>query len=396
VAVDIYKGLVRPLLFSGLKTDPEWLHKTTLQWLGSLNEQRGSAAMTLLRKQIQQRCSYAESRLNQSCFGLQFPNPVGLAAGFDKDGAAAGLWSDFGFGFAEMGTVTWHAQAGNPQPRLFRLIEDEAVLNRMGFNNLGAQALAARLRKVNAQAHPGSEPSSQVSQAQTASAAPLGINLGKSKITPLDQAVEDYCASFEVLKDLGDYFVVNVSSPNTPGLRQLQAAEQLTPILAGLQTLNTERRPLLLKIAPDLSDADIAAIVEVALAQKLAGIIATNTTIDRSNLKTQRLVATGNLVADEAGGLSGAPLRQRSTEVIRFIHRETQGKLPIVGVGGVASAADAWDKITAGASLVQLYSGWVYEGPEMMRHLLKGLAERLAQEGFSGIDEAVGTANGSH
>ncbi len=391
MAVDIYKGLVRPLLFSGLKTDPEWLHKTTLQWLGALNERRDAAAMALLRRQIQNRCSYSDPRLNQSCFGLQFPNPVGLAAGFDKDGAAAGLWSDFGFGFAEMGTVTWHAQAGNPQPRLFRLIEDEAVLNRMGFNNLGAQALADRLRDVNARGA-----ASAMAPTDAATVAPLGINLGKSKITPLEQAVDDYCSSFKVLRDLGDYFVVNVSSPNTPGLRQLQAAEQLSPILAGLQALNIQQRPLLLKIAPDLSEADIAAIVEVALEQKLAGIIATNTTIDRSNLKTHRLSATGNLVTEEAGGLSGAPLRQRSTEVIRFIHRETQGRLPIVGVGGVASAADAWEKITAGASLVQLYSGWVYQGPEMMRHLLQGLAEQLDQAGFACINDAVGTANGSH
>ncbi len=388
MAVDIYKGLVRPLLFSGLKTDPEWLHKTTLQWLGALNERRDDASMAWLRQQIRHRCSYVDSRLNQTCIGLQFPNPVGLAAGFDKDGAAAGLWSDFGFGFAEMGTVTWHAQPGNPQPRLFRLIEDEAVLNRMGFNNLGAQALAARLRQVN------DLEGQRLSEHQQA-VSPLGINLGKSKVTPLEQAVEDYCSSFKVLKDLGDYFVVNVSSPNTPGLRQLQAAEQLTPILSGLQALNDQKRPLLLKIAPDLTDGDIAAIVEVALEQKLAGIIATNTTIDRSNLKTQRLAATGNLVADEAGGLSGAPLRQRSTEVIRFIHRETQGQLPIVGVGGVASAADAWDKITAGASLVQLYSGWVYQGPEMMRHLLKGLVEQLDRAGLDSIHEAVGIANGS-
>ena len=388
MAVDIYKGLVRPLLFSGLKTDPEWLHKTTLQWLGALNERRDDASMAWLRQQMRHRCSYVDSRLNQTCIGLQFPNPVGLAAGFDKDGAAAGLWSDFGFGFAEMGTVTWHAQPGNPQPRLFRLIEDEAVLNRMGFNNLGAQALAARLRQVN------DLEGQRLSEHQQA-VSPLGINLGKSKVTPLEQAVEDYCSSFKVLKDLGDYFVVNVSSPNTPGLRQLQAAEQLTPILSGLQALNDQKRPLLLKIAPDLTDGDIAAIVEVALEQKLAGIIATNTTIDRSNLKTQRLAATGNLVADEAGGLSGAPLRQRSTEVIRFIHRETQGQLPIVGVGGVASAADAWDKITAGASLVQLYSGWVYQGPEMMRHLLKGLVEQLDRAGLDSIHEAVGIANGS-
>lgn len=423
MAVDLYQRILRPLLFSGLKTDPEWLHKTTLQWLAGLNERREEVPIRWLLAGLRQRCTYLDPRLHQSCLGLSFANPVGLAAGFDKDGLVSGLWSDFGFGFAELGTVTWQAQPGNPQPRLFRLLDDEAVLNRMGFNNLGAQALAERLRQVNprpdlgpdhssssdvassalAPSQPGQNHSSQNHSSQNHSsqnhstphpAFPLGINLGKSKVTPLDQALEDYCASFKALKHLGDYFVVNVSSPNTPGLRQLQAAEQLTPILSGLQALNHQRRPLLLKIAPDLSDPEISDILEVALAQNLAGIIATNTTIDRSGLKTQRLAATGNLLADEAGGISGAPLRQRSTEVIRFIYKETQGQLPIIGVGGVASAADAWDKITAGASLVQLYSGWVYQGPEMMRHLLRGLVVQLEQNGLSSIHEAVGLAHG--
>lgn len=402
MAVDLYKQLIRPILFSGLKTDPEWLHQVTLQSLGALNGRSHSPSLAWLRSQIRRRCTHSDPRLQQTCLGLDFANPVGLAAGFDKDGSVAHLWSDFGFGFAELGTVTWHPQAGNPKPRLFRLPEDEAILNRMGFNNLGAQALATQL-----ETHPphpatpvaapnGSAPAaSGPAASMPGSGFPIGINLGKSKVTPLEQAAEDYCASFSLLQHLGDYFVVNVSSPNTPGLRQLQAAEQLAPILAALQALNQPQRPLLLKIAPDLSEAEIAAILTVALEQNLAGIIATNTTIDRSGLRTERLAATGNPISTEAGGLSGAPLRQRSTAVIRFIYRETQGKLPIIGVGGVSSATDAWEKITAGASLVQLYSGWVYQGPEMMRHLLRGLSDQLDRQGMDSIQEAVGLAAGS-
>ncbi len=299
-----------------------------------------------------------------------------MAAGFDKDGWAAPLWSDFGFGFAEIGTVTWHAQAGNPQPRLFRLLDDRAVLNRMGFNNRGAQALAARLAEYGL---PGGD-----------RPIPLGINLGKSKITPLETAATDYCASFELLAPWGDYFVVNVSSPNTPGLRSLQAKEQLEPILRGLQAINGQPRPLLLKIAPDLADEDILSILDLIADCHLAGIIATNTTIQRSGLRTQILAATGKNVSEEAGGISGAPLRSRSTEVIRLIYRHTQGQLPIIGVGGVFTPEDAWEKITAGASLVQIYTGWIYEGPAMVKRILQGLQQKLEAQGFASITEAIG------
>lgn len=372
----IYTEWVRPILFSGLKADPEWLHETLLHRLGELRDRADQPAAQWVRSQIRRRCTFADPCLQQTCFGLNFANPVGLAAGFDKDGLGADLWSDFGFGFAELGTVTRHGQPGNPKPRLFRLPQDQAVLNRMGFNNQGAQALAERLRQLQG----------------TRSPFPLGINLGKSKTTPLAEAVADYCASFTALQALGDYFVVNVSSPNTPGLRQLQAVAQLSPILAELQALNQGQRPLLLKIAPDLSDTEIAEVLAVALDHNLAGIIATNTTIARQGLQTQRLAATGTLVRDEAGGLSGLPLRDRATAVIRFIYRETQGRLPIVGVGGITSAEDAWEKITAGASLVQLYTGWVYQGPGMVRALLAGLKTQLDRQQMTQIQEAVGTA----
>jgi dihydroorotate dehydrogenase len=382
--VDIYQSLLRPLLFSGLKTDPEWLHVQSLAWLDRLQSLPDRQRQWLL-DQVDRQLTYRSDRLGQSLWGLEFANPIGLAAGFDKDGMGAGLWQHFGFGFAELGTVTRHGQAGNPQPRLFRLPADQAVLNRMGFNNSGAAALADRLIKLQARlatSAPANKP-----------AAPFvtGLNLGKSKITPLEEAAEDYAWSFDQLQHLGQYIVVNVSSPNTPGLRSLQSTEQLTPILARLQALNTDRRPILVKIAPDLAWEDIAAVVDLAQEYQLAGIIATNTTISRDGLVTDRL-STGNLVSDEPGGISGAPLRTRSTEVIRYIYNRTQGRLPIIGVGGIFTAEDAWAKITAGASLVQTYSGWIYEGPWMVKRILIGLEEHLDRYGFQTIQDAVGSA----
>jgi dihydroorotate dehydrogenase len=341
-------------------------------WLDRLPRDRRDWVLDRLDASYQ----FPAHRLQQSLFGLEFANPLGLAAGFDKDGVGAGLWSHFGFGFAELGTVTLHDQPGNPQPRLFRLTQDEAVLNRMGFNNQGAAQLQTRLQALD--------------QRQKYRPIPIGVNLGKSKITPLEAAADDYLGSFKLLKDLGDYFVVNVSSPNTPGLRSLQSIEQLEPIFTALQTENASAKPILVKIAPDLADDDIRAIVDLAQQSKLAGIIATNTTIRRDGLKTQMI--GGKPIADEAGGISGKPVRSRSTEVIRLIYRHTKGKLPIVGVGGIFTAADAWEKITAGASLVQVYTGWIYEGPGMAKRVMAGLIDRLDTAGFSNISEAVGTA----
>ena len=372
--MDIYQAAIRPILFSGINADPEWLHHQTLGLLGWLDSQPDCPSTRWLRPQLHQAYSLQDTRLKQSLWGLNFANPIGLAAGFDKDGVAAGLWSSFGFGFAELGTVTLHAQPGNPRPRLFRLLPDRAVLNRMGFNNQGAEILAERLMER------------QSSEAMGT----IGINLGKSKVTPLEEAAEDYLGSFRLLKQWGDYFVVNVSSPNTLGLRSLQAADQLEPIFRVLQQENDLQKPLLVKIAPDLEWEAIAEILDLAQRYRLTGIIATNTTIRRDGLQTQTLRATGNSIAQEAGGISGAPLRQRSTEVIRFIWKETQGKLPIVGVGGVFTPEDAWEKITAGASLVQVYTGWVYEGPGMVRRILAGLLQRLEERGLESIDQAVG------
>lgn len=381
--MDIYKNGIRPLLFSGFKADPEQVHHQTLRVLNWLDE--GNQIWShWARQSLIQLCRFQHPALMQSVWGLPFANPLGLAAGFDKDGVAAGVWSNFGFGFAELGTVTLHAQPGNPPPRLFRLPLDRAALNRMGFNNQGAAALAARLGKKEQAWR------QEASQEPVHHPIPLGINLGKSKITPLEEAAEDYLGSFRLLKHLGDYFVVNVSSPNTPGLRSLQAAAQLDPILSQLQQENQSQKPLLVKIAPDLEWKEIESVLALAQTHRLAGIIATNTTIRRDHLKTQTIAATGQSVNAEAGGISGAPVRDRATEVIRFIYQQTQGSLPIIGVGGIFTAEDAWEKLTAGASLLQVYTGWIYEGPWMVQRILTGLVQKLETQGLKHLSEAVG------
>ncbi|WP_353929536.1 quinone-dependent dihydroorotate dehydrogenase [Okeanomitos corallinicola TIOX110] len=376
--MDIYKAVVRPLLFTLVKTDPEWLHNQTINTLSSLSNVSSHQVARWLDSQLQKSLCLYDTRLEQNLSGVNFPNPVGLAAGFDKDGVGSSIWSNFGFGFAELGTITYYSQSGNPSPRLFRLPLDQAVLNRMGFNNSGAAAMATKLTSLSQE-----KPSS----------IPIGINLGKSKITPLEAAAEDYLQSFRLLKDLGDYFVVNVSSPNTPGLRSLQDATMLSQILEVLQRENTSKKPLFVKIAPDLEWQAISDIINLAKTYKLAGLIATNTTISREGLKTQIIEKTGKTPQEEAGGISGAPLRQRSTEVIRFIYQQTQGEIPIIGVGGIFTAEDAWEKITAGASLIQTYTGWIYEGPMMVRRILTGLLAKLEENGLNSISEAVGMGN---
>jgi dihydroorotate dehydrogenase len=373
--VDIYQLALRPLLFQLLRSDPEQVHLSSLNLLRSidLNEFPGSPVLKASGRQLFCR---EDSRLSQNLWGKNFANPVGLAAGFDKDGVAAGIWPYLGFGFAELGTVTYHAQPGNPLPRLFRLPADAAALNRMGLNNRGSAALAERLA-----ARQGQLPDN-----------PIGINLGKSNVTLAADAVTDYVGSFQRLQPYGDYFVVNVSCPNIPGGRDAQAVKSLVAILDGIQQLNQGVKPVLVKISPDLVWDDIEAIVRVLQQYPLAGIIATNTTTNRDDLRTKTLAATGRLLVDEAGGLSGAPLRDRSTEVIRFIYQVSQGNLPIIGVGGIFSAADAWAKITAGASLVQLYTGWTYQGPWLVSRILAGLLTSLEQAGLDHISQAVGLA----
>ncbi|MFN7119691.1 MAG: quinone-dependent dihydroorotate dehydrogenase [Saprospiraceae bacterium] len=289
--------------------------------------------------------------LEREVFGLRFSNPVGLAAGFDKDGKHFRTMAALGFSFIEVGTVTPRPQAGNPLPRLFRLKKDEALINRMGFNNAGVEALVQALQE--------SRPKNLI----------IGGNIGKNKDTPNERATEDYIFCFEKLFPYVDYFVVNVSSPNTPGLRALQEKEPLTQLLQTLQDLNRQKaqpKPILLKIAPDLTNEQLDDIVEIAGITGIAGVIATNTTISRNNLQE-------NVEKIGAGGLSGKPLRQRSTEVIRYLYTQSQGRLIIIGVGGITSAEDAIEKLNAGASLVQIYTGLIYEGPLLIKRIKQKL-----------------------
>ena len=363
-----------PFVLALTGNNPERGHRRLLQTLTAIDQAHRNG-VSWPREQLQQTFTYHDPRLQQTCWGLTFPTVLGLAAGCDKDGEGAALWSALGFGFAELGAVTQHPQPGNPQPRLFRLSQDQAVLNRLGANNQGALALQQRLAKTWSY-YPRENP--------------IGINLCKSKVTPLAAAANDYVASFQALKTVADYFVVNVSSPNTPGLRDLQAATELAPIFSALQAGNDQQQPILVKIAPDLSWEAITTIVELVQEYQLAGIVATNTTIRRDQLRTQTLPQTGQAIATEAGGISGMPLRQRSTEVIRFVYQQTQGKIPIIGVGGIFTAEDAWEKILAGASLLQFYTGWIYGGPWSVPTILKGLSQKLDQYQLNHIQQAVG------
>jgi dihydroorotate dehydrogenase len=379
--LDIYKAVILPFLFTLVKADPEWLHYVLTSGMDWFIQPSHPYRARWLKSFVGDSLCVHDTRLKQNLFGLNFPNPLGLAAGFDKDAIGSHFWSMFGFGLAELGTVTYHGQPGNPQPRLFRLPMDLAALNRMGFNNSGAAAMAARLTLLYQQQLP---------------TIPIGINLGKSKITPLEVAATDYLQSFRLLKNLGDYFVVNVSSPNTPGLRSLQDRPMLSQILDVIQTENciqNQPKPLFVKIAPDLEWEAIVDIINLAKTYKLAGIIATNTTISREGLKTQVIEKTGNPPQAEPGGISGLPLRQPSTEIIRFIYKESQGQIPIIGVGGIFTAEDAWEKITAGASLIQVYTGWIYEGPMMASRVLTGLLAKLQDHGLGSIGDAVGINN---
>jgi dihydroorotate dehydrogenase len=342
----IYKRLIRPILFL---LPAETAHRLTFIVLKM-------PGVHYLLKAIYH---FSDRRLQRELFGLTFPNPIGLAAGFDKNAEAYRPLSAVGFGFIEIGTVTPLPQPGNPQPRLFRLKADQAIINRMGFNNEGIEAVVRRLRNRDKNII-------------------IGGNIGKNKITPNELAVRDYLQCFEKLFEYVDYFVVNVSSPNTPDLRELQDKKPLLKLLSELQTANatkTNPKPILLKIAPDLSNAQLDDIIDIVRQTGIAGIIATNTTISRKNLKTppEEIEKIG------AGGLSGKPLKNRSTEVIRYLHQKSGGQIPIIGVGGIHSVADALEKLDAGASLIQLYTGFVYEGPVLIRQIKKALLQKSAE-----------------
>ncbi len=339
--------LVRSILF---KFDPEKIHYTTVKLIHVMLLFPGMKALWNRLYRVK------DDRLKRTVFGITFENPVGLAAGFDKN---ASMYNDLaycGFGFIEIGTVTPEGQPGNDKPRLFRLKEDEAIINRMGFNNLGVANAVENLKQRKTQLI-------------------IGGNIGKNKITPNENATDDYVKSFHALYDYVDYFVVNVSSPNTPNLRELQEKEPLTALLATLQELNAAkptRKPILLKIAPDLTDEQLDDIIDIVKAVHLDGVIATNTTISRENLKTdeEKVSEIG------AGGLSGKPVRARSTEVIRYLSEKSNKSFPIIGVGGIHSAADALEKLDAGADLIQLYTGFIYEGPKLVKDINQAILER--------------------
>jgi dihydroorotate dehydrogenase len=341
--------LLKPLLF---KFDPERIHYFVTANLKRFNRFPGGAALSRTIWDVK------DTGLQRKVFGLTFRNPVGLAAGFDKNGELMGEMANLGFGFVEVGTVTPLPQPGNPKPRMFRLPADGGLINRMGFNNLGVDVVAERLaafRKTKAGQN----------------GLIIGGNIGKNKITPNEDAVNDYIKCFDRLFDVVDYFVVNVSSPNTPGLRALQEKEPLMELLNTLQKRNSKNgisRPILLKIAPDLTDEQLNDIVEIVQRTGIAGIVATNTTISRDGLKTK------DKSKDETGGLSGKPLTKRSTEVISYLHKRSNGAFPIIGVGGIHSADDAMEKISAGAALVQLYTGFIYEGPALVGRINKRIA----------------------
>jgi dihydroorotate dehydrogenase len=364
-----YRTLVRPVLFT---QDAELIHNRAMRNLNRLarSERLSRLAGAFCRAEP----------LPVSAIGLRFVNPMGLAAGMDKNAEALPAWAHLGFGFTELGAVTWHTQPGNATPRVFRAIPEQAIVNRMGFNNAGAEAVAAELANWR---ESGLWPNHH----------PVGMNLGKSKVTPLGQAPEDYAKSLRALWLHLDFFVINVSSPNTPNLRELQDRDALAAIFAAVQSVNRELagsaenlKPLLVKVAPDLSLDALDQILELLPDHRIAGIVATNTTISRPETADP----SSQRVFSESGGLSGAPLRKRSTEMIRHIYRQSGGKVPIIGVGGIFNAAHAWEKIVAGATLLQVYTGFVFEGPTLVAEIVRGLKQRLDEARVSSLADAVG------
>ncbi|MFC5451691.1 quinone-dependent dihydroorotate dehydrogenase [Paenibacillus aestuarii] len=360
----LYKKLAKPVLF---KMDPEKAHHLTIDGLSTVGAVPGGKQLLKSMYGV----PYSPM-MAQQLWEIEFTNPIGLAAGLDKNAKAVPGFSQLGFGFMEVGTITPKPQAGNEQPRLFRLPVDEALINRMGFNNVGVAEMARNLQKSGKRD------------------IPVAINIGKNKVTPNEQAEEDYRACIQALYTYGDFFVVNISSPNTPDLRNLQHGNDLCRLLDAVMDemqIQMEKhrhpgKPVLVKIAPDLTDEELEMTARTIKESGVSGIIATNTTLSRAGLRHPN--------KDQAGGLSGKPLTKRSTEVIRRIYQLTEGKLPIIGSGGIFTAQDAYDKIRAGASLVEVYSALIYEGPELLRRLNEGLQQLLKRDGFTHISQAIG------
>jgi dihydroorotate dehydrogenase len=374
---NIYKNLVTPILKKDTGIDAEYLTNFSLSLLTFSSNNRNWPLISRVIKSLNQEFCVFDKRLHQKICGIDFCNPVGLAAGFDKNGNAANIWKDFGFGFAEIGTVTKFAQSGNPKPRLFRLAKEQAALNRMGFNNHGAENLVKNFLKQNVDLKKHRKNNC------------LGINFGKSKITSLSKATEDYLTSLKLLIPYCDYAVINVSSPNTEGLRKLQDPILLKELLREVKNLDN-CPPLFVKIAPDLSYKDIEDICQLIIDENIDGIIATNTSLDRLGFEQRKIKQTGLLLSEENGGLSGKPLQQKANQIIRHIHN-IDNNINLIGVGGIDSPESAWERICSGASLVQIYTGWIYKGPQLVPNILNGILKQMNIHQLSNVREAIGS-----
>ncbi|MEX2414559.1 MAG: quinone-dependent dihydroorotate dehydrogenase [Paenibacillaceae bacterium] len=362
----LYHHVAKPILF---RMDPETAHHWTIGGLSTIGQIPGGTGLLNMMYGVQE-----TPELSMDLWGMRFPHPIGLAAGLDKNGQAIRAFSSIGFGFVEVGTVTPKPQPGNDLPRLFRLSQDEALINRMGFNNLGAEYLAKQLAHI---------------QRLKQQRIPIAVNIGKNKLTSNETAMNDYIACIRILYPYGDFFVVNISSPNTPDLRKLQHGAELRQLLEAVtQEMEVQKEkyqrqlPILVKIAPDLVDDELEQVVETLSASRISGIIATNTTLSRDGLTHQN--------SRETGGMSGKPLAKRSTEVIRSIYKLTGGRMPIIGVGGIFTAEDAYEKIRAGASLIEIYTALIYRGPGVIREITNGLSQLLRRDGLKHVSEAVG------
>ena len=374
---NIYKNLVTPILKKDVGIDAEYLTNFSLSLLTFSSKNRNWPLISRVIKSLNQEFCVVDKRLHQKICGIDFCNPVGLAAGFDKNGNAANIWKDFGFGFAEIGTVTKFAQSGNPKPRLFRLAKEQAALNRMGFNNNGADNLVKNFLKQNVDLKKHRKNNC------------LGINFGKSKITSLSKATEDYLTSLKLLIPYCDYAVINVSSPNTQGLRKLQDPILLKELLREVKNLGN-CPPLFVKIAPDLSYKDIEDICQLIIDENIDGIIATNTSLDRLGFEQRKIKQTGLLLSEENGGLSGKPLQRKANQIIRHIHN-IDNNINLIGVGGIDSPESAWERICSGASLVQIYTGWIYKGPQLVPNILNGILKQINIHQLSNVREAIGS-----